>query len=126
MIDLRGLVQTALDTALDEEVLVYWQRKSGDDADEYIVYTLAGDSSESHADDSALVMVGTLTVRYYYRAEKISTHTGREDVKTRESIIQEALEGSGFDIPFGRFDAGDVDDIGYYVTVWECEYWRVI
>ena len=127
MTDIRGLVQTALDTALAaKQVYTYWQRKSGADANEYIVYTLSGDSAESHADDATLVMAGGITVKYYYRAEKISTHTGREAVKSREAAIQAALEGAGFDIPYGRFDAGDVDDIGYFVTVWEAEYWRVV
>ena len=67
-----------------------------------------------------------MTVRYYYRAEKIETYTGRQAIKTREDAIQTAIEGAGFIIPFGRFDAGDVDDIGYFVTVYECEYWRAV
>lgn len=123
---IRTLVQTTLDTALYANVLSYWQRKSGADADEYIVYTLNGDSGEEYADDDPLVKAGSVTVRYYYRAEKISTYAGREAVKSRENAIQTALENAGFEIPDGKFDAGDVDDIGYFVTVFECEYWRVV
>ena len=37
---IRDLVQSALDTALSPSVLVHWQRKSGPDVDEYVVYTL--------------------------------------------------------------------------------------
>ena len=40
--------------------------------------------------------------------------------------IAVAIEDAGFEIPFGRFDAGDVDDINYMTTVFECEYWRVV
>jgi hypothetical protein len=126
MSDIRGMVQTALDTALKGAVYAYWQRKSGPDADEYIVYTQAGDSKEAHADNSPIVQAGSITVRYYYRAEKLDTHVGREAVKSREAAIQSALEGAGFSIPFGPVDAGDVDDIGYFVTVFECDYWRAV
>ncbi len=126
MSDIRGLVQTAVDAALYPGVLTYWQRKSGADADEYIVYTQSGDSSEYHADNAPFVKAGGITVKYYYRAEKIGTPTGRQAVKSREEAIEAALEGAGFAIPFGKFDAGDVDDIGYFVTVFECEYWRLV
>jgi hypothetical protein len=126
MSDIRGMVQTALDAALYPNVLTYWQRKSGPDADEYVVYNQAGDSSEVHADDIPLVKAAGITVKYYYRAEKIGTHAGREAVKSREDTIEAALEGVGFTTPFGKFDAGDVDDIGYFVTVFECEYRRVV
>jgi len=125
--DIRGIAQTAIDTDLAAAgVYSYWQRKSGPDADEYIVYTQAGDSNEFDADDMPLVKAGSMTVKYYYRAEKLDTYTGRQAVKSREEAIQTALEGAGFAVPFGPFDAGDVDDIGYFVTVFECEYWRVV
>lgn len=127
MSDIHGMVQTALDTALAESgVYSYWQRKSGPDADEYIVYTQAGDSGEAFADDAPLVKSAGITVRYYYRAEKLDSHAGRQAVKIRGEAIQTALEGAGFTVPFGPFDAGDVDDIGYFVIVFECEYSRVV
>ena len=126
MSDIRGLVQMALDTAFDGKIYVYWQRKSGADVDEYIVYTQTGDSPEAFADDAPLTKSAGITVRYYYRAEKLDTYTGRQAVKAREDAIESALGGAGFAIPFGRFDAGDVEDIGFYVTVFECEYWRVV
>lgn len=123
---IRSKVQTALDTALHPNVLSYWQRKSGKDADEYIVYTLSGDSTEDYADDSPITQNTSITVRYYYRAGKIGTHTGRESVKAREATIESALKSAGVSFPNGKFDAGDVDDIGYFVTVFECDYWRVV
>jgi hypothetical protein len=126
MSDIRGMAQTALDAALYPHVLTHWQRKSGPDADEYIVYTQSGDSSEAQADNKPLVKAASITVRYYYRAEKLDTHTGRQAVKAREVAIEAALVGAGLTIPFGKFDAGDVDDIGYFVTVFECDYWRVV
>jgi len=124
MSDVRSLVQTALDTALDGKVRVYWQRKSGADADEYIVYTQSGDAEKFHADDIPVAKSCSITVKYYYRADLLDTYSGRQAVKSRELDIQEALEEAGFKIPFGSFDAGDVDDIGYFVTVFECEYLR--
>lgn len=125
---MKTLIQTALDTALYStyKICSHDQRKTGPDADEYIVYSQSGDSQEAFADNQPIIKAGSVTVRYYYRAEKIETHTGRQAIKTREDAIQTALEGAGFTIPFGRFDAGDVDDIGYFVTVFECEYWRVV
>lgn len=123
---IRYLVQSALDTALSPSVLVHWQRKTGPDVDEYVVYTFGGDSNEEHADDVPLIKAGSITVRYYYRAEKLDTHVGRQAIKSRESTIDTALRGAGFDLPNGYFDAGDVDDIGFYVTAFECEYWRVV
>lgn len=124
---IRSKVQTALDTALYASgVYSYWQRKSGADANEYIVYSLSGDAPDFHADDVPLTKEASVTVKYYYRAEKINTHAGREAVKNREATIQAALEGAGFIVPFGKFDAGDVDDIGYFVTVFECDYARVV
>lgn len=123
---MRSKLQTALDTALKGNVYVFWQRKTGADVDEYVVYSLSGDSAESHADDTPIVKSGGATVRYYYRADKLDTHAGRQAVETREETIQSALEGAGFSVPFGKFDAGDIDDIGFYATVFECEYWRVV
>lgn len=120
---IRTKVQTALDTVLHPNVLSYWQRKSGKDADEYIVYTLNNDSAEIYADDEVWAKSAAVTVRYYYRAEKLGTHASREAIKLRETTIETALKGAGFTIPNGKFDAGDVDDIGYFVTVFECNYW---
>ena len=123
---IRTLIQTTLDTALYPNVSVYWQRKSGKDANEYIVYTQGGDQGEGFADDMPLTKNASITVKYYYRAEKIDTYTGRQAIKIREDTIETALINAGFSIPNGKFDAGDVDDIGFYVTVFECEYWRVM
>ncbi len=123
---IRSLMQTALDTALNPSVLVHWQRKTGPDVDEFIVYTLGGDSKEMPADDMPLIKNANITVRYYYRTEKIDTPAGRQAVISREDAIEAALETAGFSIPGGKFDAGDIDDIGFYVTVFECEYWRVV
>jgi hypothetical protein len=123
---IRSLVQTTLDTALYPTVNVYWQRKFSADVNEYVVYSLGGDTEESFADDEALTKYANITVRYYYRSEKIETETGRQAVESRETTIENALINAGFEIPNGKFDAGDVDDIGFFVTVFECEYWRVV
>jgi len=123
---IRALVQTALDASLYPNVLTHWQRKSGPDVDEYIIFSLGGDETMHFADNVPVVKAASVTVRYYYRADKLDTHTGRQAIQTREDAIETALKAAGFGFPFGKVDAGDVDDIGFYVTVWECEYWRTV
>lgn len=123
---IRDLVQTTLDSALYPDVLSYWQRKTGDDTDEYIVYRLAGDSGEDYADDVALTKSASITVNYYYRSDMILTSDGRAAVEAREGTIETALASAGIIVPAGPFDAGDVDDTGYMVTVFEAQYWRVV
>lgn len=124
---IKDLVQITLDTTLySRGIFVHEQRKSGADTDEYIVYSSSGDSSEDFADDVPLTKNASITVRYYYRAEKLDNYTTRKKVREIEDLIENSLVEAGFEIPFGRFDAGDVDDIGYMVTLFECEYWRVV
>lgn len=124
---IKDLVQTTLDTTLySKGIFVHEQRKSGADTDEYIVYSSSGDSSEDFADDVPLTKNAGITVRYYYRAEKLDNYTTRKKVREIEDLIENSLAEAGFEIPFGRFDAGDVDDIGYMVTLFECEYRRVV
>ena len=121
-----NLLQQTLDDALYPDVYSFWQRKSGADVDEYVVYTLGGDSNDSHADNKPLVNHANVTVRYYYRAEMLDTYSNRLKVQSRESQIEAALNNAGFVIPFGKFDGGDIDDIGFYATIFECEYWQVM
>ncbi|MDF2591396.1 MAG: hypothetical protein K0S75_862 [Clostridia bacterium] len=122
---IKDLLQNTLDTVLHPKgIHVHDQRKSGPEAHEYVVYSSAGDSSQEFADDIVLTKNASLTVRYYYRSSKLDNYTTRKKVREIEDIIENALIDAGFEIPPGRFDAGDVDDIGYCVTVFECEYWR--
>ena len=123
---IRAKLQTTLDAALHPNVLSYWQRKTGADANEYIVYTQSGDNREDYADNKPMTKSATAVVRYYYRSELANTHTGRTAIEARETAIETALETAGFIIPGGKFDVGDVDDIGYNVTVFEIELWRVV
>ena len=124
---IKNLVQTTLDNALfDEGIYSYEQNKSGPDADEYIVYSSSGDNQEDFADDEELVKSADITLRYYYRAERLDNYTKKQEVRTIENLIESSMKAAGFNLPFGKFDAGDVDDIGYMVTVFEFEYWRVI
>lgn len=124
---IKDLVQLTLDTVLyGKSIYVYEQRKIGVDADEYVVYSLSGDTREDFADDTALTKNANVTVKYFYRAEKLDNYSTRKKVREIEDLIESTLEDAGFIIPFGKFDAGDIDDIGYFVTVFECEYWRVV
>ena len=124
---IKNLVQTTLDNALfDEGIYSYEQNKSGPDADEYIVYSSSGDNQENFADDEELVKSADITLRYYYRAERLDNYTKKQEVRTIENLIENSMKSAGFNLPFGKFDAGDVDDISYMVTVFEFEYWRVV
>ncbi len=123
---MRHLLQQTLDDALYPDVYSFWQRKSGADVDEYVVYTLSGDVPEAYADNQPLVKAADVTVRYYYRVGRLNTFAGRKAVEDREEQIEAALNDAGFTVPFGKFDGGDIDDIGFYVTVFECLYARVV
>ena len=130
MTDVRGLIQTALDTALNGAVFVFWQRKAEIEEDpnpsEYIVYTLGGDYNRAFADNAPIVQEADITVRYYYKYEKLDTAAGRALVKSRENTILTALKGAGFSSLGGFFDAGDIDEVGCFTSVAECNYKRVV
>ena len=104
---IKDLVQIALDEALYEKgIFVHEQRKSGPDADEYVVYSTSGDSREFYADDVNMTRNASITVKYYYRAEKLDNYSSRQKVREIENLIETALEEAGFEIPYGKFDAG--------------------
>jgi len=138
-----GDIQTVLDTALYPDVLCtidsdeatnaddrplirsYWMRKTGADADEYVVYTI--DSDEAiNADDRPLVRNANVAVRYYFKDSLIGTSAGRTKVQNRASAIISALESNGYSVPFGAQSIGDIDDIGYGVLLIECYKGRVV
>lgn len=123
----KNLVQVTLDNVLyPKDIYVHEQRKTGPDADEYVVYSTSGDIREFYSDDVNKVRNANITIKYYYRAEKLNNYTTRQKVREIEDLIESALENAGIEIPFGKFDAGDVDDIGFMTTIFECEYWRVV
>lgn len=128
---IRTTVQSTLDTALTtDRVYVHWQKKAeipGDtNPDEYIVYTMGGDYDRVFADDEPLVKEADVTLRYYYRAEKLDTNAGRTAIETRQESILAAMKSAGFYTPSGFFDAGDVDDIGFLTSVSEWNYARTV
>jgi hypothetical protein len=130
MTDIRGKLQSILDSALySEGIFSYWNRKSEseeEDPNEYIVYTSDGDSGEDFADDIVLTKNASFTVRYYYRDTMLDSKTGREKIKLHESMILNALENEGFSVPNGTFDTGDIDGIGFGTIIFNCNYWRVV
>ncbi len=125
--DIRALVQTALDTALySDGVYVYWLRKSDEtDPDEYVVYTLDGDPVGAYADGDPLTRNANASIRYYYRDSMLNSSAGKAAIKARETQIAAALTGAGFTLPNGYFDSGDIDDIGFGTTIFEAYYSRV-
>lgn len=130
MTDIRALVQKTLDDSLYVDgIFSYWQRKSesgSKNEDEYVVYTRSGDSSTLHADNEPLVKSAGVTLRYYYRKNKLETSAGRALVTARETTILTAMKVAGFFCQDGAFDAGDVDGIGFFVSVFEFNYDRVV
>lgn len=130
MIDVRALTQLTLDQALGaDDVRVYWLRKAetaGEDPNEYAVYTLDGDPAGVYADDLPLTRGANVAIRYYYRDTMLDTAAGRRTVTERERQIYDALTAAGFTLSNGYFDAGDIDDVGFCTTVFDCSFWRVV
>ena len=130
MTDIRAIAQTALDTALNGAVYVFWQRKAeianDPNPSEYIVYTLGGDYNRKFADNVPIAKEADVTVRYYYKYEKLDTSAGRALVKAREETLLTALKGAGFSSLGGFFDSGDIDEVGCFTSVAECNYKRVV
>lgn len=124
---IKNKLQLCLDTVLYPlNIFVHEQKKSGADADQYVVYSFSGDIKQSFADDEANVKSANLTVRFFYRESLLEKHSTKQAVREIEQLIESTLEENGFEVPQGFFDAGDVDDIGFMVTVFECECWRAI
>lgn len=124
---IKNLIQTTLDDILySKDIFVYEQRKSGKDANQYVVYSMSGDNKEEFVDDKVLIKNANVTIKYYYRSENLDNYTTRQEIREIEQLIESALESAGFEIPYGSFDGGDVDNIGYHTTIFECEYWRVV
>ena len=124
---IKTLLQETLDNALiPKNIYSYDQRKTGNNANEYIVYSVSGEVKDSFADNINLVKHTNITVRYYYNAELLGDFESRKQIRENEKLIEQALEEQGFYIPFGKFDGGDIDDIGYLVTIFECEFWEVL
>lgn len=123
---IRSLVQLTLDNALyPKGVYSFWQRKTEvDEHNEYIVYTTT-DIDEFFADDEPLVKSAEVTVRYFYRSGMAETEAGRQVVDDRKKLIMRSMKKAGFDCPFGAFDAGDIDNNGYFATIFEFEYKEV-
>ncbi len=129
MTEIGNLLQTALDASLAaERVYSYWKQKTetSGEASEYIVYTLNGDANEVFSDDTPLVKDATATIRYYYHDSLLDTYAGRQQVKGRAEVILQSLLAAGLTCPNGYFDAGDIDDSGYFAMIFEVEYWRVV
>jgi len=130
MTDVKALVQKTLDSVLfQDKVYSHWQRKAeipGENPDEYIVYTRDGDSNTYHADNGPLVKSAGVTLRYYYHKNKLETTAGRNLVTTRENTILTAMKATGFFCPDGAFDAGDIDGIGFFASVFEFNFDRVV
>src|SRR6056297_1227390 len=102
---IKDLIQNCLDAVLySKGIYVYDQKKTGKDADEYVVYSLSGDNKESFADDTANVKNATITVKYFYRESKLENYANKQEVRAIEDLIESALEANGFEVPFGRFD----------------------
>lgn len=124
---IKTLLQETLDNALiSKNIYSYDQRKTGNNANEYIVYSLSGEVKDDFADNINLVKHTNITVRYYYNDELLGDFESRKQIRENEKLIEQALEEQGFYIPFGKFDGGDIDDIGYLVTIFECEFWEVL
>nr|DAY51555.1 MAG TPA: hypothetical protein [Caudoviricetes sp.] len=120
------LLQTELDNLLYADgVHAYWQEKAKDtDPEEYLVYARNGDEAILSGDDDELVSDVRITLRYYYRECLLDNPTSRAIVQERVQSIIDVLRESCFFAVDGAFDAGKIDDTGYFVTIMELSYIR--
>lgn len=130
MMDVRSHMQETLDGVLSaDNVRVFWQRKTdtdGADLDEYVVYTLDGDDTEAYADNTPQTRSANISVRYYYDLGLIETAAGRESIKARENAILAGLREAHFVVFNGPFDAGDIDNVGCGVALFDCYFDEVV
>ncbi len=123
---IRRYVQQTLDNALsDLGVYSFWQRKTDIDLEEYIVYE-TNDIDEAFAGLEPLIKVANVTLKYFYRQEMADTEASRQAIDSRKKQIMQTMKAAGFDCPTGAFDAGDIDDIGFYAVIFEMTYRGVV
>ena len=96
-----GDVQTVLDAALYLMCLSYWLRKTGADADEYIVYTNRLRRGHQRQMTVRLIRNTNVAVRYYFKGFFDWHGNGQNKVQNRAGAIIEALENNGYSVPFG-------------------------
>lgn len=119
---IRRYVQQTLDNALEPlGVYSFWQRKADIDLEEYIVYE-TNDIDEAFADLEPLIKVANVTIKYFYRQEMADTEASRQTIDSRKKLIMQSMKAAGFDCPTGAFDAGDIDDIGYFAVIFEMTF----
>lgn len=119
MKDVLDLIQTTLDSVLITEtdtVYSFWGRRaevSNDNAQEYIIYSLSGDSADVSADGDVMYRSMSVDVQYYIKYSIARTYAGRRRAMDRMDSIREALRSAGFGCSGGWSEIGDVDDVGF-------------
>lgn len=119
MKDVLDLVQTTLDTLLigeTEKVYSFWGRRAeidNDQAQEYIIYTLEGDSADVSADGDVMYRSMTIELLYYLKYSVARTYAGRRKAADRMDAIREAMRAAGFGCSGGWSEIGDIDDVGF-------------
>lgn len=125
----RSYAQAALDAVLaPDKVYSHWQRKQsvkGESPDEYVVYTVDSDNPNLRANGGVFAKTAGLAVRYYHSFGLDATSTGRESVDARERQIAKALHDAGFAVTAGPFDLGDIDEVGFNTSGFECDCARL-
>lgn len=121
----RSVVQAALDAALaKDKVYSHWQRKGtikGENPKEYVVYTVDSDRPSFKADSADTVKAANVAVRYYH-----AFGLTEAKIAKREKQIEQALKSAGLVVTSGPFDLGDIDDVGFNTTAFECDCARWI
>jgi hypothetical protein len=125
MTDARALLQTILDNALYSlGVNSYWGERADITADEYVIYSVSGDSNPDYADDAPSTRSVYCIIGYYYSVKLAGTHAGRSKIKAHEALIRSALLAAGFSV--NSFDDADPSDMAYRRIVFEAERGEVI
>lgn len=116
--DISRLVQTTLDNALSASLIkVHEGRRQEIATDsnprEYVVYTIAADSVETHANGSVIARTADIYVNYYINEAIAYKNEGKQQRKEAIGQIMSGMTAAGFECADGFSEVGDVDLAGF-------------
>lgn len=127
--DVSELIQETLDAALGGLGIRTYEGRRQDGAEneeEFVVYTMTGDSVEASADGETIARTATAAVRYYLTESAAFDYPGRRKRRSRLRLIGSALYAAGFDFPEGWVDVQDDATVGFDCWAGVFEFARTV